>query len=90
MKLFCLLIEETNKGEVFETRIPIVTTDKARAEKFLKEFVEDNRQYYEGDGFVIEEDSTDYFHAYEDGRYTENHVCASIVERELDKLNWNY
>ena len=88
MKVYCLLIEETSHCEVFETRIPIVSTDYDKVKSAFDEFLEDNKTYYKD--FIVEMETEDCYIAYENGRYIENHINIQIMERELDVLNWNY
>jgi flavodoxin len=87
MKVFCLLIEETSNWDVFETRIPIVSTDYDKVKSAFDEFLDDNKPYYKD--FVVATDTEDCYIAYEDGSYTENHISIQIMEKELDVLNWN-
>ena len=93
MKVYCLLITQTSDMEVFVPRIPIVSEDKDKVLKAFKEFVENEKKEMDdelnGGSWVIANDTDEWFEAYEDGRYVENHVEASVLEKELDVLDWS-
>ena len=92
MKVFCLLITETHKGEIFNPRIPIVSNDVKKAQAALKEFAdtikEEFKKELEDGDWVIEADEEGWFEAYQDGNYSENNVLALIFDRNLDELTW--
>ena len=94
MKMFCLLITETYKGEVFNPRIPIVSNDIRMAQAALKEFADATKKEFKeklknGD-WTIEADEDGWFEAYQSGNYLENNVLALIIDKNLDELNWSY
>ena len=92
MKVFCLLITETHKGEIFNPRIPIVSNDIKKAQATLKEFAdaikEEFKEELEDGDWIIEADEEGWFEAYQDGNYSENNVLALIFDRNLDELTW--
>ena len=92
MKVFCLLITETHKGEIFNPRIPIVSNDIKKAQAALKEFAdaikEEFKEELEDGDWNIEADEEGWFEAYQDGNYSENNVLALIFDRNLDELTW--
>ena len=92
MKVFCLLITETHKGEIFNPRIPIVSNDIKKAQAALKEFAdaikEEFKEELEDGDWIIEADEEGWFEAYQDGNYSENNVLALIFDRNLDELTW--
>lgn len=92
MKVFCLLITETHKGEIFNPRIPIVSNDVRKAQAALKEFADaikkEFKEELEDGDWNIEADEEGWFEAYQDGNYSENNVLALIFDRNLDELTW--
>lgn len=92
MKVFCLLITETHKGEIFNPRIPIVSNDIKKAQAALKEFADaikkEFKEEFEDGDWIIEADEEGWFEAYQDGNYSENNVLALIFDRNLDELTW--
>lgn len=92
MKVFCLLITETHKGEIFNPRIPIISNDIKKAQAALKEFAdaikEEFKEELEDGDWIIEADEEGWFEAYQDGNYSENNVLALIFDRNLDELTW--
>lgn len=92
MKVFCLLITETHKGEIFNPRIPIVSNDIRKAQAALKEFADaikkEFKEEFEDGDWIIEADEEGWFEAYQDGNYSENNVLALIFDRNLDELTW--
>lgn len=92
MKVFCLLITETHKGEIFNPRIPIVSNDVRNAQAALKEFADTIKKEFKeklecGD-WIIEADEDGWFEAYQNGNYSENNVLALIFDKNLDELTW--
>ena len=92
MKVFCLLITETHKGEIFNPRIPIVSNDIRKAQAALKKFADTIKKEFkeelEDGDWKIEADEEGWFEAYQDGNYSENNVLALIFDRNLDELTW--
>lgn len=92
MKVFCLLITETHKGEPFNPRIPIVSNDVRNAQAALKEFADvikkEFKEEFENGDWKIEADEEGWFEAYQNGNYSENNVLALIFDRNLDELTW--
>jgi hypothetical protein len=92
MKVYCLLITQTYDFEVFPARIPIVSTDKQKVIDALKVFADGEKseikEKVDNGEWIIENDTDEWFEAYEDGRYSENHSLAVIIEREMDVLDW--
>lgn len=80
MKVFVLFTqvvvdcEDSNTIEVFST--------KEKAKQAFDEFVTKEKKNAENDDLGIEI-SEEHFEAYEEGRYTENHVLAEISELEV-------
>lgn len=89
MKIFCLLINETREGEVFNPRIPIVSNDVRMAQAALKEFANDIKKEL-GDNWIIVADEEDWFEAYKRNNYSDNYILALIFNKNLDELNWSY
>ena len=92
MKVFCLLITETHKGEIFNPRIPIISNDIRKAQAALKEFADTIKKEFkeklEDGDWMIEADEEGWFEAYQYGNYPENNVLALIFDRNLDELTW--
>lgn len=92
MKVFCLLITETHKGEIFNPRIPIVSNDIRKAQAALKKFADvikkEFKEELENGDWMIEADEEGWFEAYQASNYSENNVLALIFDRNLDELTW--
>ena len=93
MKIFCLLVTETHKGEIFSPRIPIVSNDVKKAEAALKEFADatknEFKKEFENGDWVIEADEAGWFEAYKRDNYSENQVLALIFDKNLEELDWS-
>lgn len=92
MKVFCLLITETHKGEIFNPRIPIVSNDVRKAQSALKKFADTIKKEFkeelENGDWTLEADEDGWFEAYQSSNYSENNVLALIFDRNLDELTW--
>ena len=92
MKVFCLLITETHKGEIFNPRIPIISNDIKKVQAALKEFADaikkEFKEEFENGDWIIEADEEGWFEAYQDGNYSENNVLALLFSGNPDELTW--
>lgn len=78
--VYTLKIHEVSDYEELNNRVEVFEK-LDDAEKALKEFVDDNKQYVEKNDWYVNINTDMDFEAYLDGEYLGNHIVVSIEEQ---------
>lgn len=84
MKLYVITIEEVFGGDSTHHQ-PIIKKSIEEANQAMQKLYNENKLYYEGDTFVIDEfiPGSDCFEMYENGYYSQNHFSAILDVIEI-------
>lgn len=84
MKVYVLTVEQVCDCEVFDNDYPRAFGSLDKAKAVFRSFVDDEIQFVERDGWIIDIDDEDEFEAYADGDYADNHTLAVIHELDVE------
>lgn len=69
---------------VEDITFPIVTRDREKAEEVFKKEVKSAKKVRKSYGLTEDEEDEGHYACWEEGRYSENHISVSIIEKPLE------
>lgn len=87
-KVYVFTAEQAWDGEAADIIVKTFRTREA-AQKFMHEFIHEDgdesiAEYVESNGWEVEMDEPDLYRAYNDGRYSTDHIETTITECNIE------